>query len=78
MPAVDFRYQDITAIGASPRVEAIAQIGAFGFAGRGATREEAKADLLRRIRDHLVMIDRALNQIETDQGSGVRKPFRIS
>ncbi len=71
MPAPHFRYQDITAIAGSPRVEAIAQIGIYGFAGRGPTREAAKVDLLQRIRDHLVMIDRALNGIETGPRDGM-------
>ncbi len=71
MPATTFRIEDITAIAGAPRFEAVAQIRGYGFAGRGPTREAAKIDLLQRIRDHLVMIDHALNEIETCPARGV-------
>lgn len=60
------RYEEMTLWG-EPRHEAVLQIGSFGFAGRGASRAEANAELLHRLKSHLAAIERAVDIVAEDE-----------
>lgn len=60
------RYEEGEMFG-KRRVEATLSDGAVGFAGIGATREEAQADLLRRLERYWGWIGRAMDELRSGE-----------
>lgn len=65
------RYQQVDTYGSRSTsiryVEAVVQLGMYGYAGKGDTVQDAKADLCRRIEGEIAWLQRCLDEVRASE-----------